>query len=1063
MTVCAQCGAELPEGARFCPVCGAPIEATPPPAEERKLATVLFADLVGSTELGASQDPERTRVMLDRFYDAMAAEVENAGGTVEKFAGDAVMAAFGAPAALEDHAERALHCALAMQHRLRDLFGGDLSLRIGVTTGEVIAGRPREGSSFVTGDCVNVAARLEQAAASGEILAGERTVAAARGAFEFGEPRTVAAKGKPGGVECRRLVRALSLMRPRGVGGLRRAFVGRASELGLLQATFRRVASERRPHVVTVMGDSGVGKSRLAREFWEWLGDEDSTPLRRTGRCLPYGDGITYWPLGEVLKEHLGLLESDPPETALRLLDARRMLGLTLGLDVAGDLHPLTARERLHEAWVEFLEDLAGEQPVVVLVEDLHWGDDELFDLLERLARDVAGPLLLLGTARPELLDRRPDWGAGRRNASRLWLEPLSAEEADQMVAELLSAELPQRIRDVVDHAEGNPFFVEEVVATLIDRGVLARDDGSWRVGELADDITVPDSVQAVLAARIDLLAPTEKAALQAASVIGRVFWVDPVRELLGGVEPDFGVLEERDFIRRRSGSSVAGEREYAIKHALTREVAYGSLPKARRARLHAEVGDWLERSGEGRDELAPLLAHHYAEAIRPDDADLAWGDEPAELDRLREKAIGWLRRAAELAVGRYEIEEALMLLHRALSLEPSAELQSELWAEVGHANALRYDAEAFWAAMENALKLCIDPALCAERYSELALQTVTRVGMWKRVPAEELIRDWIERALTMSKPGSRAHVQALLAKSSHYASAAAARDASAAAERLGDVELRALAWGARSLMAMVNGDPEQALAWAQRRFDVLDELRDPDLVADTYAMAIVPAVALGRFREGRRLARAHDEVASRLTAHHRVHGVAIQLEVETLAGGWEAMAALKQRTEEAVEANLDTPCVRNVLSELLVSAACAYLGEEEESLRLEERAETIGYEEWTLPNVPRVRVALARGDLDRVERLLAKIAHPEGETWFGLITRVTRLDALAALRDAKGAEAEATPFLGGPPYLQPFALRALGVVREDESLIEEALSRFEAMRLDWHASETRRLLGTKS
>jgi class 3 adenylate cyclase len=1062
MTACAHCGAELPEGARFCPACGAPVQAATPAAEERKLATVLFADLVGSTELGASQDPERTRAMLDRFYDAMAAEVEGAGGTVEKFAGDAVMAAFGAPAALEDHAERALHCALSMQHRLRELFGGDLSLRIGVTTGEVIVGRPREGSSFVTGDCVNVAARLEQAAAPGEILAGERTVAAARGAFEFGEPTTVAAKGKPGGVECRRLVRALSLMRPRGVSGLQRAFVGRESELGLLQATFRRVASERRPHVVTVMGDSGVGKTRLAREFWEWLGNEDSAPLRRTGRCLPYGDGITYWPLGEVLKEHLGLLESDPPETALRLLDARRMLGLTIGLDVAGDLHPLTARERLHEAWVEFLEDLAREQPVVVLVEDLHWGEDELFDLLERLARDVSGPLLLLGTARPELLDRRPDWAAGRRNASLLWLEPLSAEQADRMVAELLSAELPRQIRDVVERAEGNPFFVEEVVATLIDRGVLAREDGSWTVGELADELTLPDSVQAVLAARIDLLGPTEKAALQAASVIGRVFWVDPVRELLGGAEPDFDVLEERDFVRRRSGSSLAGEREYAIKHALTREVAYGSLPKARRARLHAAVGDWLERSGEGRDELAPLLAHHYAEAIRPDDADLAWGDEPAELDRLRGKAIGWLRRAAELAVGRYEIDEALMLLHRALSLEPSPELQSELWAEVGHANALRYDAEAFWAAMENALKLCIDPAVCAERYSELALQTVTRVGMWKRVPAEELIRDWIERALTMSEPGSRAQVQALLAKSSHYASAAAAREASAAAEHLGDVELRALAWGARSLIAMVNGDAQQALAWAQRRFDVLDELRDPDLVADTYAMTIVPAVALGRFREGRRLARAHDEVASRLTAHHRVHGVAILLEVETLAGGWEAMAALKQRTEEAVEANLDTPCVRNVLSGLLVSAACAYLGDEEESRRLEEQAETIGYEEWELPNVPRLRLALARGDLERVERLLARVAHPEGETWFGLITRATRLDALAALRDAKGAEAEAPPFLTGPPYLEPFALRALGVVRENESLIEQAFSRFEAMELDWHAAETRKLLASK-
>ena len=1060
MTDCARCGAALPAEARFCPACGAPVEALRPAAEERKLATVLFADLVGSTAIGAAQDPERTRALLDRFYEAMASEVEAAGGTVEKFAGDAVMAAFGVPTAHEDHAERALHCALSMQRRLQEVFGSKLALRIGVNTGEVVVGRPREGSSFVTGDAVNVAARLEQAAAPGEILVGERAVAAARGAFEFDDPTTVEAKGKPGGVASRRLVRALSLMRPRGVGGLRRAFVGRESELELLQATFRRVASERRPHAVTVMGDSGVGKTRLAREFWEWLANEEAAPLRRTGRCLPYGDGITYWPLGEVLKEHLGLLESDGPETALHRLEPRAILGLTLGLDVAGDLHPLTARERLHEAWIEFLEELAREQPVVVLVEDLHWAEEELFDLLERLVRDVSGPLLLLGTARPELLDRRADWGAGRRNASLLWLEPLSLAQADLMAAALLSAELPQQVRDLIRRAEGNPFFVEEVVATLIDRGILAQSDGAWTVGEIPDRLTVPDSVQAVLAARIDLLDPTEKAALQAAAVIGRLFWAGPVRELLGGAEPNFDLLEERDFIRHRSGSSMAGEREYAIKHALTREVAYGSLPKARRAQMHAAFAGWLERLGETRDELAPLLAHHYAEAVRPEDADLAWGDEHGELERLRNKAVEWLRRAADLALGRYEIDEGLMLLQRALALEPDPELRSELWGEIGHANALKYDGEAFWATMQKALELCTDPQVCAEKYSELALQTVTRAGMWKRVPEEAVVREWIGRALELSEPGSAAHVEALLAKSVQERSGEAAREASRLAERLGDAELRSMAWGARSSVALVNGDIQLALTWAQRRFDVLDELRDPDIVADSYAQTIIPTVALGRFREGRRLAHGHDEVASRLTAHHRVHGVAVLLETEALAGGWETMVGLKDRTERAVEENLDTPCVRNVLSELLISAACAYQGYAEESRRLEERAETIGYEDWRLPNVPRLRLALARGDLGRVEELIQAVEEREGETWFGLLSKSTLLDALAALRDRAGVEAQAVPLLRpGSPYLEAHALRALGVVRDDESLLEQALSRFATMKLDWHVAETRKLL----
>ena len=623
MNTCAVCGAPLPETARFCPTCGAPLEAKP--ESERKLATVVFADLVGSTELGGSQDPERTRGLLDRFYDAMAREIDAAGGTVEKFAGDAVMAVFGAPASLEDHAERALHVALAMQRRLQEIFGKTLALRIGVNTGEVVVGKPREGSSFVTGDSVNVAARLEQASEPGEILAGERTVTAARGAFEFGEPQTIQAKGKPAGVECRRLVRALSLMRPRGVGGLRRAFVGRNEEMILLEGVYEEIADQRKAQLVTIVGDAGVGKTRLVREFWDRLGGRSPEPMRRTGRCLPYGQGITYWPLGEVLKEHFGILESDPATVALERLGSREILGLTLGLDVAHGLHPLAARDRFQDAWVEFLEEIVTERPTVMLIEDVHWGEDQLLDLLERLVSETRGPLLLIATARPELLEQRPGWGA-RVHGTTVTLEALSAEDAVRMLDELLGGTLPRGLREVVvRRAEGNPFFVEELLGTLIDRELLQRQDGSWRLAELPSDLSVPDTVQAVVAARVDLLDPAEKQALQAASVIGRIFWAGPVYELVRDAEPDLRVLEERDFIRRRPGSSIAGDREYAIKHALTREVAYASLPRARRARLHAAFARWLERTGEGRDEYAPLLAHHYAEAVGKEDADLAW------------------------------------------------------------------------------------------------------------------------------------------------------------------------------------------------------------------------------------------------------------------------------------------------------------------------------------------------------------------------------------------------------------------------------------------------------
>ena len=287
----------------------------------------------------------------------------------------------------------------------------------------------------------------------------------------------------------------------------------------------------------------------------------------------------------------------------------------------------------------------------------------------------------------------------------------------------------------------------------LIDRGLLARENGRWTVSQSASEIDVPDSVQALLAARIDLLDPTDKEALQTAAVIGRVFWTGPVYELLAG-EPDFRALEERDFIRLRSGSSIPGQREYAIKHALTREVAYASLPRARRARLHAGFAAWLERfAGASGDELAPLLAHHYAEAVRPEDVDLAWSGEEAELAKLRESAILWLRRAAELAVGRYEIDEGLILLHRAVALEPDPRKQAKLWEKIGQANVLRFAGEDFRAAMENAIELA-GPS--AELYTELALQTARRTGMWQQAPDRELVDGWIERALELVEEGSR-------------------------------------------------------------------------------------------------------------------------------------------------------------------------------------------------------------------------------------------------------------------------------------------------------------------
>jgi class 3 adenylate cyclase/tetratricopeptide (TPR) repeat protein len=1034
-----------------------------PTSAERKLATILFADLVASTELAASQDPERTRALLDRFYDAMAAEITAAGGTVEKFIGDAVMAVFGAPHALEDHAERAIHAALAMQRRLRELFGEVLTLRVGINTGEVVVGRARQGSSFVTGDAVNVAARLEQAAEPGEILAGQRTATAARGAFEFGRRTTVEAKGKPGGIACRAVRRALTLMRPRGVSGLARVFVGRAAELELLHQSYRRVLQEHTPYLVTVLGDAGVGKTRLLREFWQQLGDESPEPTRRTGRCLHYGQGISYWAIAEILKQHYRILDSDPPETLLEHLAGREILGLTVGLDVAGELHPLVARERLHEAWVAFVEELAMDRPTVILVEDLHWAEDDLLDLLERLLRAVRAPLLLVATARPELLHHRPGWGGARRAATTIELEPLSAEDAGLMLDRLVASGLPAQVRQlVIDPAEGNPFFVEELLGNYIDRGLLVRVDGRWVARELPAGFVLPDTVQAVVASRIDLLAADDKSALQAASVVGRAFWPGAIYELVGGAAPNFHVLEERDFIRRRTGSSMVGEPEFVFKHQLTREVAYASVPKARRARLHASFAAWLERFGAGRDDFVPLLAHHYAEAARPEDADLAWTGASNELERVQEQAIAWLRRAAEVAAGRCEINDALSLLERALTLEVDDHARIALYRQVAETYLLNYDMERYREAMERALALRPNREVTGEIYAELALYGRGRAYMWKDPPPIEVAERWIARALDLADPGSRAYGNTLVARALATPEHAASRDAATTAltigEALDDPELVADGCEALALVASVEARFQEACEWAARGIELVPRLTDPGMRAHQFWGGAFVYMRGGGIVDVPPLIDEYERLARTLTPHDRMHAIAARAVFEAVAGRWQALADLTASAEAAAAANEDTPCQFNWRTLVMCALGHAYLGEEVTVRRLEDLAQTSAVVAGPLEREPALlRLTLLRGDRVETERIL-ELLPATGDPW-GVDAAAARLDALAAVGDRGRVEEEAAPYLGEDSYTRPFAVRALGLVRGDRTLIEQALTQFAAMGVEWRAEETRSLL----
>jgi class 3 adenylate cyclase len=1030
--------------------------------EERKLVTILFADLVGSTAYAGDRDPERVRVRLELFYEAMREEIDRTGGTVEKFAGDAVMAVFGAPAALEDHAERALHAGLAMQHRMQELFAGELELRVGVNTGEVVVGAPHEGGSFVTGDSVNVADRLQKAARPGEVLAGERTAAAAAGAFEFGAARIEDAQGKPGGVEGVPVVRALRTMRPRGVGGLRRVFVGRDNELELLRATYRRAAAGREPHLVTLVGEPGVGKSRLVREVLTALADEVPSPTVRTGRCLAYGDGITYWPLGEIVREQLGLREGAPADEVERSLEGREILGLALGLDVAPELHPLDARERLHEAAARFVEELGLERPTVLLVEDIHWAEPDLLDLLERIVADVRVPLVVVATARPDMLEERADWGAATRNSTVLWLGPLQADDASRMLDEMLSVALPDELRrSVVERADGNPFFLEELVGELVDSGALVDAGGTWVLGAPDATLPMPDTVHAVLAARIDRLPATEKAALQAGAVVGRVFWKAPVVHLLEGEDPDFGVLEERDLVSERRGSTLADDREFVIKHALTREVAYGSIPKARRGRLHASFAAWLEGSGAGADERAPLVAYHYAEAANPVDADLVWAGDTDGLSRARERAVHWLSRAGRLARGRHETEEAVELYTRAVALADDDHEKAMLWRAIGEAQALRYDGEGMRLALLRAVEGPLDEAERADAYAFLAFQSSIRSAMWSIRLNTDLIEEWAAKALELAPSGSEARARALLALANVHLTGAPEGilvEASAVADALGSVELRSFALGAKTQAAFDHRRFQDAARFSDERLALLSAIDDPDHLCEAYEAGSPAAAGVCRFDEALRLAELHGGLSQRLSAHHRVHSVSLELELADTLGDWEGLAAQTDRTLDAIEANLATPCVRNPRDLLLCGLAHICLGDEGRGAELERdglRLAGEGYE--TYLSGARLRIALERGDRGSIESLV-QLPVQRALVW-GPGIFAARMDALVALGWHDRIEADASELAQPGTSVEPFALRALGVARRDDALLSRADELFAALGLEWHRAQTQRLL----
>jgi class 3 adenylate cyclase len=672
MRTCPSCGHENPLDQKFCGECGTRLEAAAETSEVRKTVTVLFADVVDSTGLGERLDPERVRTLMSRYFELVREALERHGASVEKFIGDAVMAVFGIPYLHEDDALRAVRAALDLAPALSkledaDASGARIQVRVGLNTGMVVAGDPSSGQNLVTGDAVNVAARLQQSAEPGEILIGEETYNLVRHAVGVDEPRPLELKGKSGTVEARR-VRAITDGTEAVARRARSPLVGRKRQLRQLNQALEACTEDRTCELFTVLGTAGVGKSRLVDEFVAGL-----TDVRVAfGRCLPYGEGITFWPLTEALRSLAGVQEIDHSPEAMaavtevlggepdRLGPLASLVGLGTGMQSADEISNGARR---------LFERLGRERPLVVIFDDIHWAEPAFLDLVDHVVEWASqSSILIICTARPDLLDVRPGWGGGKVNAATVLLEPLDQNASEELISNVVGGSLePALSKQILQSAEGNPLFVEEMVSMLVDDGALVEDDGVWRVAH-PDQVRVPASLKMLLAARLDRLGVGERQVISRAAVVGKVFERQAVaalssEELRGNVSQHLGNLSRRELIR----ADIASDDLYTFRHILIRDAAYDALPKRERAQLHERFAAWLESDlGEHAAEYEEILGYHLEQAFE------AWRDIGEERDDLASKAAELLASAGLRATTMLDYASGISLLDRARTLMPN-------------------------------------------------------------------------------------------------------------------------------------------------------------------------------------------------------------------------------------------------------------------------------------------------------------------------------------------------------------------------------------------------------
>jgi class 3 adenylate cyclase len=896
-----------------------------------KLVTVLFADVVGSTARAEKLHPEDVRSVMTDYFDAMAQEIRAEGGTVEKFVGDAVMAVFGVPSAHEDDPVRAVRAAWRMLDRLREWNAGRaaaerLEIRIGLEMGDVIASGEASGELLVTGDSVNVAARLQQRADPGTILVGSRTARAVRSRFALREvEEQLRLKGKSEPMTAWRVVGERQTTEERGVPGVSAPLVGREHELASLKAAFERIAGERRPELLTLLGDAGIGKSRLVREFVAQL---ETSAKVLVGRCLPTGQGTALLPLADMLKAEAVVFDSDTTEAALskvaQLVETAvdrelapepsrtgAALASTLNLQQEDDMlrlfDPRARHREIVTAWRAFLASLARHDPVVAIVEDLHWADPTMLDILDDLAERLEGPIVFICTARSDLLAVRPDWGGGRRSFSTLPLDPLNADESVLLVSHLLDvASLPAAIRQgILERTEGNPFFLEEIVRHLIDEDLLVFDDGRWRARDQLATVDLPDSVQAVILARLDLLSPPERRVAQRAAVIGRFFWDGAIASIadVDDLDAVFRTLRRREFVVERVTSSIAGQREFVFKHVLIRDVAYDSLPRRERGRAHADTAAWLERTGSDRAaDVVDQLAHHYEAAYR------YLGSE-----ELRLAARAHLLTASAHAHRRFAIEHGERVARRAVELSQAGAERVEALEALGD---LHYHVgDAAWRAYADALAELSEDDPAFPRLAGKAAQFGARwLGTMAEPPSIDEVRTLIEAGLHTARPSSRERALLLVAEgflrvqrehSVDDTADAVVDDAVSAAEACGDADVLSGALDLAEAREMYRGRYGEKRRDTRRRVELVPRLRDVREIGDTYAMAAWAAQHIGLYREAEANATMCVERSRDVDAGAYLHGLTWRVVARFMLGDWDG--ALVDQAELERVAVLDS------------------------------------------------------------------------------------------------------------------------------------------------------------